>query len=246
MGRIGFRHDAVAEVAEQFRGLTNLKIQGLMTHFAAADRLEETPFTKQQIVRFNESVRVFRNKGFDPEMIDLANSPASIAYPESRGNMVRLGGILYGLGDDVLPDEVEKPSLKPVLSLRSRVSLLKRVPAGESLGYGRTFVTKRDSTIATVPIGYHDGYRRNMSNKATVIVNGSLVPVVGRVSMDWTIIDVTDIPQVELGDEVILIGTSSEHSITASHLAKLIDTISYEITCGISRRVPRLYTEKRD
>ena len=182
MGRVGVRFDQAEEFADKLRDFPNLRVEGLMTHFAAADKLTETNFTQLQIDRFNECVKMFREKGFDPQFVDLANSPASVAYPQSRGNMVRLGGILYGLGDDVLPAEINKPLLKPVVSLHSRISMLKDVPAGETLGYSRTFTTGCDARIATIPIGYHDGYRRAFSNKAWVIVNGILLrsPAVSR------------------------------------------------------------------
>ena len=246
MGRVGIRFDGAAEFAETLKTYRNLKVQGIMTHLASADKLDETDFTQSQIDRFDYCVRMFREKGFEPELIDLANSPASIAYPQSRGNLVRLGGILYGLGDDVLPIEVEKPLLKPVMSLHSRIAMLKKVPAGETLGYSRTFTTARDSLIATIPIGYHDGYRRIFSNRAEVVVNGRRAPVIGRVSMDWTIVDVTDIPDAKLDDEVVLIGEQTGQKITAGQLAGIAETISYEITCGISRRVPRLYLPADD
>ena len=246
MGRVGVRFDEAADFAERLRTYPNLRVQGLMTHFASADKLEETNFTQLQIDRFNDCVQMFREKGLNPEFVDLANSPASIAYPQSRGNMVRVGGILYGLGDDVLPAEVEKPPLRPVMSLHSRISMLKHVPAGETLGYGRTFTTARDSLIATIPIGYHDGYRRSFSNKAEVIVNGMSAPVIGRVSMDWTIVDVTGIPDPKLGDEVVLIGEQAAQKVSAGQLAGVAETISYEITCGIGRRVPRVYLPAGD
>ena len=124
--------------------------------------------------------------------------------------------------------------------------MLKKVPAGETLGYSRTFTTARDSLIATIPIGYHDGYRRIFSNRAEVVVNGRRAPVIGRVSMDWTIVDVTDIPDAKLDDEVVLIGEQTGQKITAGQLAGIAETISYEITCGISRRVPRLYLPADD
>ena len=130
------------------------------------------------------------------------------------------------------------------MSLHSRISLLKKVPKGESLGYSRTFKTKKDSLIATIPIGYHDGYRRNLSNIARVIVNDSFAPVVGRISMDWTIVDVTEIPNIRIGDEVILIGKKNSLEILAEDLAEKLDTISYEITCGIKNRVTREYKDK--
>jgi len=158
--------------------------------------------------------------------------------------MVRLGGILYGLGDDILPTGVAKPELKPVLSLRSKIADLKLIPKGETLGYARTFTTERDSVIATIPIGYQDGYRRGLSNLARVIVDGSFAPVVGRVSMDWTLTDVTDIPSVKIGDDVILIGKQNGKEIKTEELAGILNTISYEITCGIGRRVPRRYVSR--
>ncbi len=158
-----------------------------MTHFAAADSFDERDFTNLQIERFDRTVKIFERNGFEFSYKDSANSPASLAYPDSYGNLVRLGGILYGLGDDVLPDWIEKPEIKPVLSLYSKITFLKKIKKGETLGYGRTFRAKRDSVIATIPIGYQDGYRRSLSNRGRVIVNGNFAEIVGRISMDWTI-----------------------------------------------------------
>jgi alanine racemase len=241
MGRIGVRFDEVKEFSTKLKEFQNLRVDGLMTHFAAADDLSQNEFTDLQIRRFYDAVDVFRNDGFEPAFIDLANSPGAVIHPESCGNMVRLGGILYGLGGDILPKNVEKPKLRPVLSLRSKIAHLKRLPAGEGIGYGRTFITQHDSLIATIPIGYHDGYRRGLSNQARVIINGKYAPVVGRVSMDWTSIDVTDITDARIGDEVILIGEQNGLSVRAEDLAAILDTISYEITCGIGGRVERKY-----
>lgn len=242
MGRVGVRFDAVRDFAEQLRSLTHLRLEGLMTHFASADDLSETDFTNLQIERFNTAVAIFRENGFSPAYLDLANSPGAIAHPASRSNLVRLGGVLYGLGGDVLPSGIEKPELKPVMSLHTRIAFLKSVPAGETIGYGRTFTTDNDSMIATVPIGYQDGYSRTLSNASRAIVRGSHVPVVGRVSMDWTTLDVTGVSAVQVGDEVVLIGEQDGLSVTAEDLARATGTISYEITCGINRRVPRLYS----
>jgi alanine racemase len=241
MGRIGVRFDHVEEFAEKLRSLSHLRVEGVMTHFAAADDLDQTHFTNLQMERFNSAVAVFREKGFNPAYLDLANSPGAVVHPASRSNLVRLGGILYGLGGDVLPNGVAKPELKPVMSVRTRVAHLKRVPAGETIGYGRTFHTEQDSLIATIPIGYQDGYSRTLSNIGHAIVRGSLVEVAGRVSMDWTMLDVTGVEGVQVGDEVTLIGTDNGQHIGAENLAKATGTISYEITCGINRRVPRLY-----
>ena len=241
MGRIGVRFDQVADFAERLRSLTHLRVEGVMTHFAAADDLEQKDFTNLQIERFKAAVAIFREKGFSPAYLDLANSPGAVVHPASRSNLVRLGGILFGLGGDVLPDGVAEPELTPVMSLHSKIAHLKTVPLGETIGYGRTFTTKRDSLIATVPIGYQDGYGRKLSNTGQAIVRGAYAPVAGRVSMDWTMLDVTDIEGLVIGDEVILIGESNGLHVTAEDLARTTGTISYEITCGIDRRVPRLY-----
>ncbi|HVF31225.1 MAG TPA: alanine racemase [Pyrinomonadaceae bacterium] len=246
MGRIGVRHDAIAEFAEELRKLDHLRLEGVMTHFAAADDLSQTDFTHTQIDRFHTAVDTFRGKGFHPSYLDLANSPGAVAHPSSRGNMVRLGGVLYGLGGDVLPGGIDKPELRPVLSLHTRVAHLKRVPAGETIGYGRTFEAKTDSTIATIPIGYQDGFSRSLSNAGRGIVRGKFAPVAGRVSMDWTTLDVTAIEDVEVGDQVVLIGEQDGLQIAAEDLAAAEGTISYEVTCSIDRRVPRIYTDSTD
>ena len=241
MGRLGVRFDEVDEFTEKLKALKHLNIEGLMTHFAAADNLSENDFTDLQINRFNDALTIFENKGFKPIYKDLANSPGAIVHENSRADMVRLGGILYGLGGDVLPKQSEKPELKAVMSVFTKISHLKTVPQGETLGYSRTFRTKKDSLIATIPIGYEDGFPRVLSNNARVIVNGQYAPVVGRVSMDWTIIDVTEIPDVKLENRVIIIGDQDDLIISAEELAQRSNTISYEITCGINRRVPKTY-----
>ncbi|HVE60090.1 MAG TPA: alanine racemase [Pyrinomonadaceae bacterium] len=241
MGRIGIRFDEVKEFAEKLKDFKYIRVNGLMTHFAAADNLNENSFTDLQINRFKEAVAIFENKGFRPVYKDLANSPGAIVHENSRENMVRLGGVLYGLGDDVLPKEVKKPELKPVMSVSTQIAHLKKVPKGETIGYSRTFKTQKDSLIATIPIGYQDGLPRLLSNKGRVLINGQFAPIVGRISMDWTIVNVTDIPNVKLEDEVVIIGENNGLRITAEELAQKSETISYEITCGINRRVTRNY-----
>jgi alanine racemase len=242
MGRVGIRSVELPDLADWLLTLSSLKLDGLMTHFAVADDLNQNDFTNSQMLQFANALSLLHDRGFRPSFVDMANSPGAVAHPGSRGNMVRLGGVLYGLGDDVLPVNIERPVLRPVLSLHTRVAAVKHIDAGESLGYGRTFRTERPSVIATIPIGYHDGYRRLLSNRARTIINGRSAPVVGTISMDWTIIDVTDVPDVKVEDEVKLIGSNGEMTIAASDLAAITGTISYEITCGISSRVPRIYT----
>jgi len=241
MGRIGVRFDEIAEFADKLSRFQNLEVEGIMTHFASADDLSQNDFTNLQIKRFYESVEVIESKGFHPIYKDLANSPATVAHKNSHGNLVRLGGILYGLGDDVLPQEIDLPKTKPVMSLTSKITHLKHIYEGDTLGYGRTFTAKNDSVIATIPIGYQDGYSRGLSNCGRVLINDQFAPVVGRVSMDWTIVDVTEIENVKINDEVILIGQTNDKVIKTEELAEKTATISYEITCGINRRVPRIY-----
>ena len=237
MGRVGIPHIDAQAFANDIGKLTNLRVAGLLTHFAAAENHVENEFTKLQITTFNKACEAFRSAGHSPEWIDMANSPAAIRHPDSRGNLVRLGGALYGLLDDILTPDTSGPVLEPILSLRSTIANIKRFEAGQSIGYGRSFVTKRVSKIGLVPIGYADGYPRALSNCGKVIVTGSVVPVIGRISMDWTLIDVTDVANVSVGDEVVLIGLG----VRATDIAKTVGTIGYEITCGISCRVPRIY-----
>jgi len=237
MGRVGICHQDSSRFAHDLLALSNLCVTGLMTHFAAAEDPGETDFTLQQIERFSASCDAFRGAGHDPKFIDMANSPAAIGHAASRGNMVRLGGILYGLLDDILHPSAVRPLTRPVMTLKSRIANIKRVPEGESLGYGRTFVTARDSLIGLVPVGYADGYPRSLSNRGKMRVRGQLVPVVGRISMDWTLIDVTDVPAVAAGDEAVIIG----EGVSAADIAGVAGTIAYEITCGVSSRVPRIY-----
>lgn len=241
MGRIGFREEELDGLIRDFGKCESLHLEGLMTHFAAADDPAEDEFTDLQTDRFEKAAGAFETAGFKLVFKDLANSPASIAHPSARGNMVRLGGVLYGLCDDVLPPNIDLPRIEPVLSLYSSVAHIKEIPEGESLGYGRTFVTGRNSRIAIIPIGYQDGYARSLSNRSRVIIAGRFAPVVGRVSMDWTLVDVTDVPDAETGSKVVLIGSDGENRIKAEELARLTGTISYEITCGINRRVERVY-----
>jgi alanine racemase len=240
MGRAGIRHDEIATFVDALSRFKNLAVTGLMTHFAAADDPMQDEFTRLQIARFESACHLFRRAGYEPIIFDMANSPGAISYAESRGSMVRLGGALYGLLDDILRGDAPRPSLKPVLSLRSQIAHVKKIPKGESLAYGRTFTTTHDSLIALVPIGYADGYSRALSNKGRAIVNGRVVRVVGRVSMDWTLLDITDVT-AKADDEVIFIGSDGQNEITAADLARELDTIGYEITCGISTRVPRVF-----
>jgi len=244
MGRLGIRFDQLNEFLPGLEHFRNLRIDGVMTHLAAADDAACQPLTRDQIQRFEDAVTVFRDHGYRPTFLHLANSAGIFGHRESWGNLVRPGGVLYGLWRDVLPPTTSNTELLPVMSLHSRISLLKWVPPGETIGYGCTFEASRRSLIATLPVGYHDGYMRGLSNRSHVIVRGKYAPVVGRVSMDLTLIDVTDVPEVQIDDQVTLLGynrNSPDLKITAEELARIVGTLSYEVTCGVSERVPRVF-----
>lgn len=241
MGRLGVRFDELTEFLATLRRFPNLRIDGVMTHFAAADEPSCGPLTHDQIQRFEKAVDAFREHGFNPTYQHLANSAAIFGQPGAWGNMVRPGGVLYGLWRDILAPSDRDVPLRPVMSLHSRISLLKWVPQGETVGYGCTFEASQKTLVATVPIGYDDGYMRALSNRGHAIIRGTYATVIGRISMDLTIIDVTNVPEVEVDDEVVLIGARDGLAVTAEDLAKTAGTLSYEVTCGVSSRVPRVY-----
>ena len=243
MGRLGVRSDDVRQFCEALSRFQNIRVDGLMTHLAAADDPAQEDFTNDQLERFQQALSLFRERDFAPTYVHAANSAAAFAYPRARGNIVRPGGTLYGFRRDVLPPKITATQLRPVMCLRTRIMLLKTVGKGEKLGYGCAFQTTRESLIATIPIGYDDGYRRSLSNRGRVIVRGKVAPVVGRVSMDLTLVDVTNVAGVALDDQVTLLGRGGGLVITAEDVAETAGTISYEITCGISTRVPRIYRE---
>lgn len=246
MNRLGMRDENVAEFADALAKFSHVRVEGLMTHFAAADEPARDDFTKRQIARFGDARRTFVARGFELKYTHHSNSAGTLTLPRgAHVNLVRPGGVLYGLWRDVLPPTPESEAfarrLCAVLAWRTRVTLLKRVAAGETLGYGCTFETNRESLIATVPVGYHDGYPRSLSNRGHVIVRGRPAPIVGRVSMDVTIVDVTDVSGVQLGDVVTLIGRDGDEELSAEAVAADAGTISYEITCGVGARVKRYY-----
>ena len=243
MGRLGVRYDELGEFADALRSFKNVRVDGVMTHFAAADDPDQNCFTDEQVARFRSAVELLRERGHNPTYEDLANSAGTFAHPAGWGNMVRPGGVLYGLWRDILPPAPEPPPLLPVMALRTRITLVKRVHTGETLGYGCTFEASRETTVATLPIGYNDGYVRALSNRGRAIVHGQYAPVVGRVSMDLTLMDVTDVPGVRSGDAVTLIGADGGLSVPAEDIARTAGTLSYEITCGVSARVPRVYKD---
>jgi alanine racemase len=240
MGRLGVPYAELASFLDGAARFEKVKLDGVMTHFASADDADKSQFTEGQMSLFERAVEMVREREHRPTWIHAANSAASHAYPGGRGNMVRIGGVMYGLWRDVTRPDVKPLDWRPVMSLHTRIVLLKTVPQGTPLGYGGTFVTSRESRIATLPIGYEDGLRRALSNRGRVIVRGQLAPIVGRVSMDLTIVDVTDVEGATIGDEAVIIGSQGVNQISAEDMASSLGTISYEVTCGISARVPRI------
>ncbi|MBR5913198.1 MAG: alanine racemase [Selenomonadaceae bacterium] len=234
MGRIGIFPDNAVDVAAQIDSLPNVELEGIFTHFADADIKDKT-FTLNQLEIFKSTAEKIRACGIDIKICHAAESAAILELPAAHLDMVRAGIISYGF----YPSSEVKHTieLKPVMKLIARVVYLKKVPQGTPISYGREFVTKRDSVIATLPIGYADGYIRAYKN-FHVEINGQLAPIAGRVCMDQFMVDVTDIPNVKIGDEAILFGSKL---ITGDDAAKHLNTINYEVTCLISERIPRVY-----
>jgi len=246
MGRLGVPHADLSRFLDNVARFKNIRLDGVMTHLASADCRDKNEFTARQMSLFETAVEAVRSRGHRPQWIHEANSAGAHAYPGSRGNLVRLGGVLYGLWRDVTDRAIEPLDWRPVMSVRTRIVLLKTVPAGAPLGYGGTFVTSRETRVATLPIGYGDGLRRALSNRGQVIVREQLAPIVGRVSMDLTLVDVTDVQGASEDDEAVFIGGQGPLLITAEDVAAHAGTLSYEVTCGVSNRVPRKYLRPAD
>ncbi len=236
MGRIGIMdEDEAVELLQKISRLENIVIEGIFTHFSRAG--EDREFTLQQIIKFNRLIEKLEKQGIYIPIKHAANSAAVLNFKEAAFNMVRIGLSMYGL----LPQGIEN-SLKliPVLSFKSKVMYIKQVSAKVPLSYSGTFVTEKESVIATIPVGYADGYSRALSNRGQVLIAGKRFNVVGNVCMDMTLIDVTE-NGVKVGDEVVLIGSQGSETISASDIAEKINTINYEVICGIGKRVPRVY-----
>ena len=238
MGRLGILAENALEVVPRIVGLPGLEVVGLSTHFPSADEADKT-FTYNQVEIFRNTLRGLEEAGLSFRYIHAANSAAILDIPEAHFNTVRPGIILYGLAPS---DEILNPiPLSPALTLKSVVTYLKDVPAGSPLSYGRAFTTQRPSRIVSVPVGYADGYPRALGNRAQVAIGGRFAPVVGRVCMDQFLVDVTDIPQVAVGDEVVLYSNQADQPNSVESVARLLSTIPYELVTSITGRVPRVY-----
>lgn len=240
MGRIGFLpNEKSLEDVYKISKLPNIIIEGVFSHFSSADEGNKE-YTYFQLNKFDWFCDELKSKGVNPKIRHIGNSAGIIDLPETYYDAVRPGIILYGHypSNEVLMNKI---ILKPVMTLKTNVIHLKKLPKGEYISYGRGFKTERESLIATLPVGYADGYTRLLFGKAKVIINGKLAPVVGRICMDQCMVDVTEVGEVNIGDDVILMGEDNGVKFDADDIANLIGTISYEVVCMISKRVPRVY-----
>ncbi len=240
MSRIGFQinDESVSEI-KYISELENIEIAGIFSHFATADERNKD-FSALQLSRFDSMCEKLKGEGVNIPLRHICNSAGIMELPDCCYEMVRAGIILYGLYPS---DEVDKSiiSLKPALELKSHVVNLKTVPRGTGISYGLTYVTEGEAKIATIPVGYADGYPRLLSNRGRVLIRGKAAPIVGRVCMDQFMVDVTGIEGISDMDEVTLIGRDGENEITADEIAALCGTINYEVVCGIGKRVPRIF-----
>lgn len=238
MGRLGIRPEEALAFCQQLRGMPGLRLEGLMTHFAVAHQKDKA-YTLRQLDTFQKIARTLEEGGFQFPLHHAANSAALIDLPASHLDMVRPGIMLYGYFPST---EVSSAlPLRPALTLRTEIGHLKSLRPGESVSYGRSFIASREIRVAILPVGYADGYDRRLSNRAQVLIHGCFAPVIGVVCMDMTAVEVTDIPEAQEGDEVILLGRQGEQEISAEQIANWLDTISYEVLTRIGSRVERIY-----
>ncbi|MBN2352155.1 MAG: alanine racemase [Spirochaetales bacterium] len=240
MGRIGCRPEEAAALAALVRDSRRLRLEGLATHFPAADTADGT-FTAEQVRVLDDLRSAIKGLGIDLPYVHAANSGALIDKPDSHFNLVRPGIMLYGYYPSA--EQERTIPLKPVMELKTRISFLKKVPAGAGISYGLTYTAPRDTFIATLPVGYGDGYSRLLSNRGRVLVGGKPCPIAGRVCMDQTMIDLGPETQAKPGDEAVLFGDVSGGP-DAEEIARLMGTIPYEVTCLITKRVPRIYVDE--
>ncbi|MGH7845711.1 MAG: alanine racemase [Candidatus Binatia bacterium] len=238
MGRIGLLASEVGSWLPALSELKALRLEGVLSHFSQAESVQGE-YTQNQLESFRGLLERLRGAGYRPPLVHMANSAAVITLPAAYFSLVRPGLMLYGAYPSAhMAANIE---LKPVLSWKTKILQLKKVPESSRISYGGTFVTKRESVIATLPVGYADGYHRALSNRAVVLIQGHRAPVVGVVCMDLTMVDVTDIRNVKQGDEVVLVGKQDSEAISVDEMASWANTIPYEILTSIGARVPRYY-----
>lgn len=238
MGRVGFRPEELTHVLSELLELKSLDLQGVASHLALADE-RINPWSDEQYSTFTSCLTQVRSAGFSPRWVHLSNSAGLFGRSFPECNLVRPGICLYG----GLPGaDFSALDLRPVMHFRSRVAQLKQVPVGTGVSYGHRFIARRPTRLAAVPVGYADGYSRRFTNRGEVLIGGQRAPIVGTVCMNWSLVDVTDLPDVEVGRVVTLLGRDGDAVLTGHQLAEKIDTIDYEIFCQIGSRNPRCYT----
>jgi len=240
MGRLGVWHEEALAFARFVRGCEHLFVEGLYTHLAHADGSDPS-VTRVQIRCFKELVQILREEELLPPLVHLANSAGVLHFSGSHFNLVRPGLAIYGIHPFYEKGGRLSPGLKPALTLKTRIVYLKKTPKGRKIGYGGTYTTKKETVIATLPIGYADGYNRLLSNQGKVLIRGRKLPIAGRICMDQSMVDGGVFPDLEVGEEVVLIGRQGEERIKIEEIATLCSTIPYEILCGLSSRVPRIH-----
>ncbi|HYB72279.1 MAG TPA: alanine racemase [Candidatus Sulfotelmatobacter sp.] len=238
MGRLGVSPEEAPAYAAKLGRLPGIRLEGLMSHFAAAEA-DDPAVAREQLARFREVDRALRAAGLGAGRRHLANSAGVLALPEAHLDLVRPGILLYGYTPSARP--AARLALRPALTLRTRIAALRVVTKGQGVSYGHTFVAPRDMRVATIPVGYADGVSRSLSNRGEVLVRGRRAPILGRVCMDMTLVDVSATPEAALGDEAVLIGRQGEGIITADDVAAAAGTISYEVLARIGPRIPRTY-----
>ncbi len=237
MGRLGVPLDLWPDFLEEVRRSPKIEIEGILSHFSMMD--EEKDFTQDQWRAFQSAVATAQELGISCRYLHMASSATLTAFPAYCAGLVRPGIMLYGSYPS--PGFQSLVPLKPVMTLKTRIHFLKRVPPGTRISYGGTFTARRESLVATLPIGYADGYSRHLSNRGEVLIRGKRAPVAGKVCMDFIMVDVTDIPHVSVGDEVVLMGKQGREQITPEEIAEKINSISYDVLCSVGKRVPRVY-----
>ncbi len=235
--RLGTTAEALPSLLSALHDAPDVVVEGMFTHFASADMVDDS-FVKEQAARFDKALALVHQAGYHP-LVHMANSAATIRHKEMHRDMVRAGIVLYGYQpSDEMPVTAD---LRPVLSWKTQILDMHTLLPGETVGYGRTFKAETPCVIATLPVGYADGYRRELSNRAQVLVKGKRVQQVGRICMDHMMIDVSNCAGIEQGEEVVLLGQQGREAIWADEMARWLRTISYEVLTGISGRVPRVY-----
>lgn len=238
MGRFGLLPEEVVPFARQVFSQPGLYLEGFWTHFAVADEADKD-YTHYQFYRYQQALRELEAAGFRVPLRHVANSAATLDLPETHLDMVRCGIAIYGLYPS--SEVSRRVELRPAMTLKARIGRVRTLPAGSSVSYGRTYTTRRATRVALIPFGYGDGYSRALSNRGQVLVRGRRVPIVGRVCMDLFVVDVSAVPDVREGDEVVILGRQGDQAITADELAEALDTINYEIVTALAARVPRVY-----